>query len=316
MKPAFYQRFHWTQRLEHLVLLSSFTVLALTGLPQKYSDTAWAHAIADFFGGVQMLREIHHFSAIVMVLASIFHLVAVAYRVFVLRTPLYMWLRWKDLRDLVHIIGYNLGLAKTHPQYDRYNFAEKLEYWALLWGTAIMVLTGFILWNPIWFTSFFPGEIVPAAKTAHGYEAILAILSILTWHFYHVHLKLFNKSIFTGKLSEAEMAHEHPLELERLQRGEVPIAQPEVVERRRRVFVPLAAIFTILMLASIAYMITVEQTAIETVALPGRAPTIPHSLELREDCLACHGLQTQWPFPAHHTGRGNESCLSCHWRVR
>ncbi len=316
MQKKYYRRFHWTQLVEHWVMVASFSMLALTGLPQKFSDTAWAHAIAEFFGGVQMLRELHHIAAIVLILTSIAHLIGVGYRVFVLQTPLYMWLRWKDLRDLFHAIGYYLRRAQSYPQFERYSFIEKLEYWALIWGTVLMIVTGFMLWNPIWFTSFLPGELVPAAKAAHGYEAVLAVLAILTWHFYFVHLKHFNKSIFTGKLSEEELQHEHPLEWERLQQGEPPAPDADTVMRRRRVFVPIATIVALILLAGTFYMITVEQTAIETVALPGRAPAIPHSLELRGDCLACHNLQAQWPFPADHTGRGNESCLSCHWRTR
>ncbi len=314
MKKRYYVRFDWTQVLEHWVLMIAFTALALTGLPQRYSDTAWAKAIADLFGGVGMLREVHHLFAIVLVLLCIFHAVSVGYRIFVLRTPLYILPRWKDLRDLIRTISYNIGLAKSRPQFDRYSFVEKLEYWAVIWGTAIMVLTGFILWNPIWFTSFLPGEFVPAAKAAHGYEAILAVLAILTWHLYHVHIKHFNKSIFTGKMSEEELAHEHPLELERIKRGEVPTPEPQAVRRRRWIFLPAATVFALLMLFGVFYMVTVEQTSIETVMLPDRAPEIPHSLELRSDCLACHSLQAFQPFPASHIGRGNESCLGCHRR--
>nr|BAL59967.1 formate dehydrogenase cytochrome b subunit [Candidatus Acetothermum autotrophicum] len=309
----FYERFHWTQLAEHWVMAIAFVMLALTGLPQKFSDTQWARAIADFFGGVENLRQIHHIFAIVTVLASIGHIVGVGYRLVVLRTPLFMMPRLKDLRDLLRDIGYNIGVVKSRARCDRYTYAEKLEYWALIWGTAIMVVTGFILWNPIWFTSFLPGQIVPAAKAAHGWEAVLAVLAILTWHVYHVHLKHFNTSIFTGKISQAELEHEHPLEWERLQKGEISRPSPEVIGRRQRVFLPIASLMAALMLTGVYYMITVEQTAIETVT-PRLATPIPHSLELRGDCLACHSLNAFRPFPPDHTGRGNESCLTCHQR--
>ncbi len=308
-----YERFHWTQLVEHWVMVLAFVMLALTGLPQKFSDTPWAKAIADFLGGVESLRQIHHFFALVIIFVSIAHIITVGYRLFVLRTPLFMMPRLTDLRDLLHDIGYNLGVLASRARCDRYTYAEKLEYWALIWGMVVMVLTGFILWNPIWFTSFLPGQIVPAAKAAHGWEAVLAILAILTWHVYHVHIKHFNKSIFTGALSQEEMEQEHPLELERIHKGELPQPEPQLVRKRRRVFLPIAAIAVVLMLSGVYSMVTMEQTALETVT-PRLATPIPHSLELRSDCLACHGITAFRPFPADHLGRGNESCLTCHQR--
>ena len=96
----------------------------------------------------------------------------------------------------------------------RFTFEEKVEYWSLLWGTVIMVATGFALWNPIATARFLPGQWIPAALAAHGGEALLAVLAIVVWHGYGVHLRHFNRSMFTGSLSEAEMRQEHPLELE------------------------------------------------------------------------------------------------------
>ncbi|MCS7039976.1 MAG: hypothetical protein NZP34_10260, partial [Caldilineales bacterium] len=75
-----------------------------------------------------------------------------------------------------------------------------MEYWAVIWGTAVMIITGFMLWNPITTTKFLPGSWIPAAKAAHGGEALLAFLAIIVWHVYNVHIKTFNRSMFTGKL--------------------------------------------------------------------------------------------------------------------
>ncbi len=72
---------------------------------------------------------------------------------------------------------------------DRYTWEEKVEYWSLLWGTIVMIVTGFMLWNPIATARFLPGEFIPAAQVVHGGEALLAILAVLVWHFYSVHLR-------------------------------------------------------------------------------------------------------------------------------
>jgi cytochrome b subunit of formate dehydrogenase len=93
---------------------------------------------------------------------------------------------------------------------------EKLEYWALLWGTLLMIITGVIMWFPTLATSVLPGDVIPISRALHGWEAILAILAILTWHMYHTVIKEQNRSIFTGTMTEAEMQHGHPLEYRRI----------------------------------------------------------------------------------------------------
>ena len=101
-----------------------------------------------------------------------------------------------------------------------------------------MIATGFMLWNPIATARLLPGEFIPAAQVVHGGEALLAILAVLVWHFYAVHLRQFNRSMFTGELSEEEMEHEHPLELERIKAGKAEAAADPAVLARRRADLP------------------------------------------------------------------------------
>ena len=142
----------------------------------------------------------------------------------------------------------------------------KLEYWAVIWCTVMMVATGFMLWNPIATTNFLPGQVIPAAKAAHGGEALLAVLSIVTWHAYHVHVRTFNKSMFTGRIPHHEMAEEHGLELAEIEAGitDAPIA-PEVLRQRQRIFYPVAAVIALLLLTGLFFFVTYEETAIATV---------------------------------------------------
>ena len=135
------------------------------------------------------------------------------------RVPLSMLPRYQDVLDALQAVRYNLGLAKERPRMDRYTWEEKVEYWSLIWGTIVMIVTGFMLWNPIATPASCPGESIPAAQVVHGGEALLAILAVLVWHFYSVHLRHFNRSMFTGEMTEQEMEHEHPLELERIRAG-------------------------------------------------------------------------------------------------
>ena len=274
-----YPRFDRGQRLEHTLLIISFTTLAISGLPQKYPDTAWGDLLIRLMGGIEFTRQIHHLVAIMLMLEIVYHGVIVAYKTLVLRLPLTMLPGWKDLKDGWQALLYNVGLMKRPPRMGRYTFGEKIEYWAVVWGTVIMVITGFILWNPILAVQFLPGQFIPAAKAAHGGEALLAVLAIITWHVYHVHLKHFNKSMFTGYLSRHEMEAEHQLELTEFESGPAnPAIDPLILRRRQRVFIPVAAVISVVLLAGLYVFITFEQTAITTVPRQERdvfAPATP-----------------------------------------
>lgn len=262
----FIERFHWDQRLAHILLLLSFTTLGITGLPQKFSLSSWGLFLINAFGGIESTRTIHHIAAVVLMLLSIYHLIDVSYKIFVRRTKLTMLPGIKDVRDAWQALSYNLGFGKKRPQMGRYTFEEKMEYWALVWGTIIMGFTGFLMWNPIASTKLFPGEIIPAAKTAHGGEAILAVAAIVLWHMYGVHIKRFNKSMFTGKITEEEMLHEHPLELADIKAGLSERSIPVKTLRKRQViFWPVAIIVIVILLTGVYAFIGIEKTAASTI---------------------------------------------------
>jgi len=108
----------------------------------------------------------------------------------------------------------NLKLLRL--TFGKYNFEQKFTYWFLFFGIGIMVVSGFVLWFPAFFTRILPGGIIPAAKLAHSTEAIVAAIFVLIWHFYHVHAERLNLSIFTGRLNEQDMRAFHTSEFERL----------------------------------------------------------------------------------------------------
>lgn len=265
-EPQYYIRFTRWQRLEHLLLLSSFTVLGLTGIPQLFASSVWGVTLIGWMGGIEFIRIVHRSAAVVLMLETIFHGGVVTYRIFVERVRLTMMPGLKDVTDAFQSLSYNLGFSKEPPRMGRYTFGEKAEYWAVIWGTVVMVVTGFMLWNPIATTRFLPGEFVPVAKVAHGGEGLLAVLSIVVWHMYHVHVKSFNRSMFTGRISRHEMEEEHPLELEEIQQGiaERPV-DPEAVRRRRLIFAPVAVVISAVLLTGLYFFVTFEETAITTV---------------------------------------------------
>jgi len=318
---AAYQRFDVSQRVEHIVFLFSFTLLGFTGLMQKFSAYQLSDSLISILGGIERVRLIHHYSAILMMIVSGYHVLVLAYKVFVLRVRWSMLPVIEDLQHLANDIAYFLGLRKHRGYYGRYNYAEKVEYLAVVWGTLIMGLTGFMMWNPLSTTRLLPGDFIPAAKAAHGAEAILAVLAIIIWHFYHVHIKHLNKSMFTGKLSRIEMLHEHPAELAQIEAGQMnrtPLRK--VLRRRQQVYFPVAFVFTLAFSFGIYKFANFEVTSITTVPqgetaqvyvpitpTPRPSPTPPPTLEpgaqagamtwdgyfsglFRNRCSTCHGV--------------------------
>lgn len=261
-----YLRFPLARRIEHWVMMLSFVTLALTGIPQKFSMSNISISVIQALGGIEVLRTIHHTAAIVMMLGSVWHLLVMGYSVFVLRDKMSMLPSLQDAKDGIQALQYNIGFAKTYPQMGRYTFEEKMEYWAFFWGAAVMTITGFLMWNPITATQYLPGEFVPAAKAAHGGEAVLAVLAIIIWHMYGVHIKRLNKAMFNGMQTEEEMLHEHPLELADMKAG-IADRRPDsaTLRKRQMIYYPIAAVLTVAMLGGIYGFINNEQTALTTI---------------------------------------------------
>jgi cytochrome b subunit of formate dehydrogenase/mono/diheme cytochrome c family protein len=314
-----YLRFRILERIEHFVLILSFTTLGFTGLPQKYALNSISQAIIQFLGGIETTRVIHHIAAAIFLLEAVYHVVIVGYKIFVQRKEATMLPGIKDGTDAYQWFGYNLGFFKKLPKMPRYNFMEKAEYWAMLWGLILMGLTGLMLWNPIATTNLLPGEFIPAAKAAHGAEAVLAVLAIILWHFYNVHLKHWNWGMIKGTISHEEMEEEHAAELETIESGKLPQApDPVSIRQRLSLFVPVAAVFSIVLVGLTYYFLTFEKTSITT--LPPAERVVVYSPQTPTPAPTAAPTATAAPAQAGSTVAWTgtvdvllkDRCSSCH----
>lgn len=221
-----FPRFTVAQRWEHAVLLLSGLVLLLTGLPQKYRDLAISQDLLSTPDRVELIRQIHHIAAIVLMLEALYHFGRIVYLMAKRRLPGDLLPTWQDVRDAWRMLQYLLFLRNDKPKFGRYNFEQKVTYWFIFFGILIMGISGLVIWFPIQFTRFLPGGVVPAAKLAHSTEAVVIAIFIIVWHVYHVHVERMNLSMFTGRLSEEEMRTFHEKEYERLTGGSVTKARP------------------------------------------------------------------------------------------
>ena len=234
------QRFTLAQRVEHFFLILSFNILAFTGLPQKYFYTGWAERIIRLMGGIETTRLIHRTFAVLLILQSFYHIGAVIAARRAGRERGAMGLGFTDFRNVLLDMAYLAGLRREKPSFGRYDYRQKFEYWAVVWGTAIMATTGLIMWFPELLARLVPGVLVPAARVAHGGEAILAIVAVIIWHFYNAHFRpdIFpmDPAMFTGRMEVERLRHEHAEEYVRLmETGDlVPeaVSPPEVEPAR------------------------------------------------------------------------------------
>jgi cytochrome b subunit of formate dehydrogenase len=173
------------ERLQHFLLATSFIVLAWSGLALKFPDAFWAKPllIGEHLG---LRRNIHRTAAVVMTAVSFMHLFSLIFSRGLRERWTHLAPRLRDVTDALHNTAYNLGLRKTKPALPSHSYIEKAEYWAVVWGTAVMVATGSLLWANNWSMHFLPKWFLDAATAVHWYEAVLASLAILVWHLYTV----------------------------------------------------------------------------------------------------------------------------------
>jgi cytochrome b subunit of formate dehydrogenase len=216
MNP-FMTRMTVNQRWQHLILLSSFIVLVITGFALKFPDTWFAHTLGM---GENLRGIIHRIAGCILIAAGIYHVFYLAMAREGRRMLRDIAPRPKDLFDAWSTMRYYLGLSKEKPKFGRFNYAEKAEYWALVWGTALMGLTGIMIWAKVWVGDLLARWWVDVATAVHFYEAILATLAIIVWHFYQV---FFDPDVYPmtwawwdGKMPEENYKHEHELDTESL----------------------------------------------------------------------------------------------------
>lgn len=244
-QPTFL-RFSLDDRIQHVLIIVTFSLLGLTGVPQKYSNLDWAKIFVNVLGGIDNVRLIHHINAIVLIAVCVYHVIRGGYRLIVKRDRFEMMPQIKDVRDVIDNVAYFLGFKKTRPRFDRFSYLEKFEYWGVVWGMGVMAITGAIMWFPTLFTNLLPGVFVPAAKSMHGGEALLAVAVIVLWHLFNTHFnpRVFpvNLSIFTGRVSKIDMMEEHPLEYERTMGEPVPPEMLHGTAARSRVILVVSAL--------------------------------------------------------------------------
>jgi len=237
---ALFTRFTPFERFLHLLVVSSFLLLVITGMPLKFYYTSWAKVIFNLLGGAEVARSLHHFGALITFTYFVLHLGELAVSLWrrrgTLRDPAtgrFTWSRlWgalfgpdsmvpglQDWRDFIAHQKWFFGKG-ARPQFDRWTYWERFDYFAVFWGVAIIGLSGLVMWFPAFFTRFLPGWVINIALVVHSDEALLAAGFIFTFHFFNTHFRIekfpMDTVIFSGRISKTELLHERKRWYDRL----------------------------------------------------------------------------------------------------
>ncbi len=234
-------RMNWAERIQHFILIITFFVLIATGLPLVFYEIKFLRWLFPGQRSFYIRGILHRIAAVVLILNVIWHILYTLFTERGRKNFKEMIPKFKDFKDAFEQFWFNIGLTrflsgqgilksffKTHPywlfenppEYGRYNFIEKFEYWAVVWGSLVMIASGFFMWNVELSLSLFPLWVHDIFVIVHGYEAMLAFLAVIIWHMYNVHLnpEVFpmSKVWLNGKITGKELRALHPLEYEKL----------------------------------------------------------------------------------------------------
>lgn len=210
------QRFHKFEVWQHMMIFICFTLLTITGFALKFPDSLWVHFLVQM--GLDEARRglIHRVAATLLIIVCLTQLFYLLCYKSGRREVRELVPRWSDVTSLIKNIRFYLWLSKERPKFGRYDYSEKAEYLALVWGTGIMIATGLVLWFPEFFMHYLPSWGFELSEVVHYYEAILAVLAIIVWHLffvvYHPEKYPMSLSWITGKITLEEQEKHHPLE--------------------------------------------------------------------------------------------------------
>jgi cytochrome b subunit of formate dehydrogenase len=264
-----YCRFDRWLRLQHLLLLVSFFILALTGMALKFSYMGWAQGFSRALGGFEVMGTLHRIGAVILFGVFFFHLWDVRRRklrsgkgwIDTLTGPDSILFNRRDWPEFVQSLKWFFGLG-PRPQYGRFTYWEKFDYFAVFWGVMVIGSTGLVLWFPEVFTYLLPGWSVNVATIVHSDEALLAVGFIFTIHFFNGHFRPdkfpMDPVIFTGRMTLKELQYDKPGEYQALvDRGalEAHLVDPiaAATERGFKVFGMLALAVGLTLIVLIVY---------------------------------------------------------------
>ncbi len=217
---VYVMRMSFLFRVQHILLMASLLVLALTGFALMYHESWLGQLLINLEGGVINRGIFHRTAAVILMAQLVYH----AFYMLVSKEGKeeldLFFLRKQDFRDFFQALRYNLGMETEYPRFGKYGYKEKFQYWGATIGVLLISVTGIILWAETLSMRLLPKFVLDLTLVIHGYQGLLAFVILLFWHLYvvHLHPSVFpmNGAWLTGKVDAAWLKEEHPGEYEKL----------------------------------------------------------------------------------------------------
>ncbi|RPI18486.1 MAG: hypothetical protein EHM58_05375 [Ignavibacteriae bacterium] len=214
-------RFNLSERIQHVILFVSLIMLLITGLSLTYYDSWLGRMMIEIEGGLQGRGRLHNLFAFILIALCVYHAFYITFSDKGHKEISHLKFRKKDFKKLIPGLKFSMGLNTNKPSSGRYNISQKFQYWGVVLGCAVMIVTGLILLLKVWgIAMIVPKWLWDITGVVHSNEGILIFIVLFLWHIYDVHLspKIFpmNKVWLTGKISKQELQSEHPEEYEEI----------------------------------------------------------------------------------------------------
>ncbi len=217
------ERLSKNQRIQHIILLVSMIILSLTGIVLKFHNNLFSKWLIRLEGGIWVRGLIHRTFAVILMLLVVYHAYWVVFTDEGHRELMNIKPRWKDVKDFFQKLAFNLGLSKKQPEFDKYNYFQKFQYWGVVFGTLIMIFTGMILWFVNLSMAVLPKWVIDLTLLVHGWDGVLIFIVLFLFHLYNVHLNPedfpMSKTWLDGKISIERLKQDHKIEYEKIIKG-------------------------------------------------------------------------------------------------
>ena len=218
--PVYVERMSVLFRMQHMLLILSLLVLAVTGFALMYHENRLAQALISLEGGVLYRGIIHRVAAVFLMAQLVYHAFYMLFSREGKRELDEVWLSRRDFDDFLQAMRYNLRMGNEYPRFGKYGYKEKFQYWGATTGVFLISVTGVILWAETFSMRFLPKFVLDLTLIIHGYQGLLIFVVLLFWHLYivHLHPSVFpmNMAWLNGKVDAEWLREEHPLEYEKL----------------------------------------------------------------------------------------------------